>query len=167
MAIDIVFRGDLVAGKNILEVKEGLISRFKLNSQDVEKMFSGRPVVLKKGLTEDAADTLRAAFFKVGAMVELRVSPSAEAVPQPVARAEQPVVSEPQPESQPEQPQNGMTVKPAGSPVLNDDERVEVEPVAVDVSGISLAPEGSDVLEDQHKRVYESLDLDTSHITLD
>lgn len=49
---------------------------------------------------------------------------------------------------------SGIVLAPAGSTVLNDNERPRVAPVKVDISGIGLAPPGTEVLtEDEREHV--------------
>ena len=167
MAFEIVFRGDLVAGHNILEVKQALQTQFNLNQTSVEKMFSGKPVVLKKGLAEAEAEKFRDAFQHAGAQVQLREvsEPQPELMQAPATPQNEPVNSEKTDSSG--GVDSGLELKPEGTPVLTEDERQPVQARDVDISGIALAPEGSDVLDDQDKRVYENMDIDTSHLDLE
>jgi len=68
---DIVFRGDIVIGQSLGEVKIRLGQIFKLGSEQIDKMFVGNSVVIKRGLTQDQAQKYRDAFAKAGAIVSL------------------------------------------------------------------------------------------------
>lgn len=61
---------------------------------------------------------------------------------------------------------NGLTLAPAGTQVLEDSERKVVAPVDVDVSTLSLKEQGGDLLDAEEKRHYEVLDLDLSDVSL-
>lgn len=63
-----VFEGKLLPGKNINTVKDDFSQLFKVLSKDkVNSFFSGHPVVLKKAITLDKAETYEHALLKIGA----------------------------------------------------------------------------------------------------
>ncbi|RYZ83522.1 MAG: hypothetical protein EOO68_32850, partial [Moraxellaceae bacterium] len=47
---DIIFRGDIVFGHQLMDVKARLQQLFKADAAKVDALFSGRPVPLKRGL---------------------------------------------------------------------------------------------------------------------
>ena len=69
---DVFFRGDIVAGQTIVEVKERLANLFKLELAQVEPLFSGRPTAIRRNLDEATAKKYEQALLKIGAVVELR-----------------------------------------------------------------------------------------------
>ena len=69
---DIIFRGDIVLGHQMADVKLKLQQLFKTDAAKVDALFSGRPVPLKRGLDEATAQKYRAALMQAGAMVELK-----------------------------------------------------------------------------------------------
>jgi hypothetical protein len=68
---DIVFRGDIQFGQNLNDVKLKLQQLFKIDAVKVDALFSGKPVVLKRGLDKASAEKYQDVLTKAGAMVEL------------------------------------------------------------------------------------------------
>ena len=69
---EVIFRGDVVPGQSLMDVKQRLAELFGAPAAKVEQMFSGRPVVIKRDLDEEAAARYRVALKEAGALVELR-----------------------------------------------------------------------------------------------
>jgi hypothetical protein len=68
---DIVFRGDIQFGQNLNDVKLKLQQLFKIDTVKVDALFSGKPVVLKRGLDKTSAEKYQDVLTKAGAIVEL------------------------------------------------------------------------------------------------
>ncbi len=133
---DIIFRGDIVFGHQLAEVKAKLQQLFKVDAAKVDSLFTGRPVPLKRNLDEATANKYRDVLIKAGAMVEIYASDKspANAPPKPLP------VREPRPVKKPE-----WTLAPVGAYLLPASERQpQAVPVSVDISGLSLrAAEGN------------------------
>ncbi len=69
-SFEIVFRGDIQLGKQLADVKSALQQLFKIDAAKVEALFSGKPVVLKRGLDKASAEKYQDALTKAGALVE-------------------------------------------------------------------------------------------------
>lgn len=82
---DIIFRGDIVLGHQLTDVKVRLQQLFKTDAEKVDALFSGRPVPLKRNLDLASAQKYRDALIKAGVQVE--VAPTKDAK---VATASQP-----------------------------------------------------------------------------
>lgn len=63
----IVYKGELLDGQRLEAVREKLATVFRLNSAQVESLFSGKPVVVKQGLDEPAARKFHKIFSDAGA----------------------------------------------------------------------------------------------------
>lgn len=68
---DIVFRGDIVLGSNLVQVKANLAKLFKLPAPKVEALFTGKSVVLKKQLDKETAKKYQVVLTKAGAQVSV------------------------------------------------------------------------------------------------
>lgn len=68
----VVFRGELTGDLPKDTVKQHLCALFKMPHSRVEALFSGNPVVVKKGVDEATARKFEAAFRKAGAICELQ-----------------------------------------------------------------------------------------------
>lgn len=152
---DIIFRGDIVFGHQLAEVKLKLQQLFKADAAKIDALFTGRPVPLKRNLDEATATKYRDALIKAGAAVELCSSDKspANAPPKPAPQAAaarpapvtpavvspRPVVSPPAGASSPVAASPQWSIAPAGSDLLNASERApEAPPLKVNLAGISL-----------------------------
>lgn len=68
----VVFRGQVAEGLTVTQVRERLAEQFRLSAERLDALFSGRPVVLKKGLDQAGAERLQNIFGKAGAVCEIR-----------------------------------------------------------------------------------------------
>lgn len=140
---DIIFRGDIVFGHQLADVKARLQQLFKADATKIDALFTGRPVPLKRKLDEVTAHKYRDALLKAGAMVEIC---SSAASPANVA---------PRPAPVPRRGAEVWTLAPLGADLLLAKERPAVAaPVQVDISNLSLRPaegnlvDAAEVLED-------------------
>lgn len=164
---DIIFRGDIVLGRQLMDVKATLQQLFKVDAAKVDALFTGKPVPLKRGLDRASAQKYKDALLKAGAQVELvavgditltaaPVSPPSanqtmslaqrlQAQADAAAQAEQ--VKAQQIEirlaqqalaSANESGTNAWSLAPVGAELLRATEKHSIEPVVVDISGISL-----------------------------
>ena len=181
---DVYFRGDIAPGHQMVEVRQRLQALFKLDDERAAKLFSGRPLAIRRDLDKDGAEQYRDSLLKAGALVELRSAASGEVLaanapvespvetPSSDSRLSDPGFDaaaaklEPEPESA-EAPTEAFSLAPAGADVLLPEERVVVEAVEVDTSALDLAPAGGDLLKDDEKRVLEDLDIDLSHLSVE
>ena len=68
---NLVFEGKIVTGQDLAEVKKRLQKVFNKDAHTIEKLFSGRKVKLKQGLTEDQAIQYKAKMHSIGALCEV------------------------------------------------------------------------------------------------
>ncbi|WP_416770342.1 hypothetical protein ACMGT0_25715 [Pseudomonas sp. RHF3.3-3] len=88
---EIVFSGELLPGAPAEQVRSNLARLFQADAQRIERLFSGRRLVLKNNLDAAAAEKYRSTIERAGARVEVQamqvdaVEPGA--VPEPAGRA--------------------------------------------------------------------------------
>jgi hypothetical protein len=82
---DIIFRGDLVFGQPLAEVKLRLQQLFNLDAAKVDRLFTGRPIALKRGLDRASAVKYQQALLRAGAQVELQAAANTAPTPAAVA----------------------------------------------------------------------------------
>ena len=159
---DIIFRGDLRPGENLVEVKQRLQKLFSANAEKIEQLFSGRPVVLKRGIGKEAAERYRKSLENAGAIVSIRPAATSE---DPTPAREAPATSEEEPDSS----ETGLDVSVAevGADLLMPEERRDVVTREVSTSHISVAPAGENVLSDEEKKPFTEREIDTSHLSFD
>ena len=69
---NIVFYGKINAGWDIEVVKNNLSGLVKKGGQNIDSLFSGKPVVLKKNIDRQTADKFKTVFEKTGALCEIQ-----------------------------------------------------------------------------------------------
>jgi hypothetical protein len=82
----VVFRGEIAPDARIEEVKANLAKLFKTDDARIERLFSGKAIVLKKGLRQEDGERYRILLNKAGALCE--VVPLSLASPPPPPSAE-------------------------------------------------------------------------------
>ncbi|MGH1470920.1 MAG: hypothetical protein ACRBCS_06980 [Cellvibrionaceae bacterium] len=80
---DIIFRGDVVAGANIVDVKQRLAQLFKIDLAKVDALFTGRAVPLKRNVDLQTAEKYKTILLKAGAQVSVKDISKAESVKAP------------------------------------------------------------------------------------
>ena len=179
ISYEVVFRGDVVPGQSIVDVKQRLGELFSADPARIDGMFSGRPVVIKRGLDQSTAERYQASMHRAGAVVDIRpaapgseeaslepvdampvASPEAVANPEPVANSE-PV------SSVSSLPAGDMDLAPVGADVLTPEQRRDFTPANIDTSYMTLAEAGSEVLKEEERNIVPDRDVDTSHLSVD
>lgn len=123
----LVFRGEVLEGQHPAVVRKRLGQAVDFSEDALEKLFSGRPVVLKREADTATAAKLQMLFKKAGA--RLRVLP--------VERDDHMAPAAPARET-PGPSEDDLQLLPAGSDVLRDDERPAWEPREVDTGDLAL-----------------------------
>lgn len=71
MQYDIVFDGTVAPGKDVQEVKKKLAALFKIDMAKAERLFTGKPVFIKKNVDFEEASRYWEIFDKVGAVCKM------------------------------------------------------------------------------------------------
>jgi len=140
----LIFRGDLVPGFTAADVKANLARLFKAGPETVEKLFSGRPLAIKKGLDRAQAEQLQATLARMGAQASIRAEGEAAAPPRPAPRAEE--TPAPPPPAQPD-----WSLAPMEGNLLKAHEREKKEEITVSTDHLSLQPVGGQLLEESER----------------
>ncbi|NNC54974.1 MAG: hypothetical protein HKO07_04540 [Pseudomonadales bacterium] len=131
---DIMFHGEPLNGTDVSEVKENLRQLFKLADNDLERMFSGQPISIKKDLDRKTANQYQQALTRAGAKIQLVLATASDTAGQASAQANK---GEAQGESA--SPADGaLSVLPVGSQI-GPDHSGDNAPAPVDTSHITLA----------------------------
>lgn len=173
---DIVFRGDILPGHQLMEVKQRLGQLFKADENKINALFTGAAVPLKRNLEKTVAEKYVKALNQAGAEVQLMAAGALTArtqnrkAPQP----RRPVAETPATPSA--AATSSAAIKPAKTMTLaerlaaQEREAAAAAPapqeVQQDSSGLTLAPVGSDVLKPEERQVVEAVEVDTSALNL-
>ncbi|WP_438951312.1 hypothetical protein [Porticoccus sp.] len=178
---EVIFLGDVVPGQSLPEVKSRLAKLFGAPPAKVEQMFSGRPVVIKRDLDEEAAEHYRNALKEAGALVDIRpvetVSEIANHTGATEEKGQAPTgpTTDDSPAQQtlasPSGPENlqaaeTIDVAPVGADVLLSEYRRDFTPRDLDTSYMTVDEPGVDVLKDNEKAPFVKRDVDTSHLSV-
>lgn len=86
----VVMTGKVAEGQNPEQVKANVGKLFRIDEQQLNRMFAGKPVAVRKGISREQADKICAALMKAGAEAKVRsVKPRAA---QPDAAQQPPAV---------------------------------------------------------------------------
>lgn len=74
MEYNLIFKGEVEEGFDISITKKKLANAFKVSDEKVEVLFSGRPTVIKKGLSFESGIKLQQQLLNIGAKTDLELS---------------------------------------------------------------------------------------------
>lgn len=172
---DIIFRGDIVFGHQLADVKARLQQLFKADAAKVDALFSGRPVPLKRGLDQASAQKYKDALIKAGAQVDIvpmgetkPAAVSAPATPAPVPAPSAPLTLAQRLEQQEAAAKLEAEAAAAREALKREQEAREaaLNPVSATPGSWSLAPVGSYLIQPAEKTEQEVKEIDTSAISL-
>lgn len=146
---DVLFAGQLLEGCDAATVRLNLGRLFKADDATLDKLFSGKPQILKRDADEATARKYQQALENAGARAELRPCAQVAAAPAPAPAAAA--------------TQSGLELTPAGTEVLAPGERADAAPVTVRVPELDVAAVGERLAEPAPPAPAAP---DTSHLTL-
>ncbi len=182
---DIFYAGKIVDGFDEATVRANVAKLFKANDATLQKLFSGKPQLIKRGVEKAAAIKYKSAMQKAGAVPLIRAHAAAKAAAKPAPEPGAPKPGAPKPGAPtpgaPEPRKQSMAERlaaltgeeapsaaqasastPAAAPAAPSQPASFVS----DESGITLAPPGSDVLSESERDQVEAVEVDTSAIHL-
>ena len=156
----IVFKGQLVKGASAEQVRNNLAKLFKAEPAKLNHLFTGKPVIIKKGLDRSGADKYEAVLRRAGAVVEL--IDAAKLASKPTASQEEAIKpAQPDKPASPPQAPPDMTMAEVGVTLV---EHVPPAPADFDTTHLNLAEVGVDLVEAEKVAAPE---YDLSGLSLD
>lgn len=142
---DIMFNGELVEGTDTKTAKQNLAKLFKSTPESMDKLFTGKPQVLKRGVDKAEALKYKAALHKAGVLARFKAhqTDTTDTAPPPPSQATAPQIA----------------AKPASQTAPTEQSNTADE-------DWSLAPTGSELLKANEKKPIVNADIDTSSIKL-
>lgn len=137
----IVFAGKVLPGHEVADVKVALGTQFKLSADQVNKLFSGRRSVLKKGLDAAGSARFESALNNIGAAVLVEIG-DASPSPAPAATGG----SRPPPPPPPPPPPAGSPGAPTPAPPPLEMKVADPDPYRPPSATLSDVAEGDDEL---------------------
>lgn len=132
---DLIFSGELVEGADPRQVRRNLEALFKTDAGAIARLFTGKPVVIRKDLDQEAAERYRAALQKAGALCRVR---RIETDQPGIAALGEDLDRTPPPAPAPLPDISGITLAPPGTPVLTPEERRKPVPPPPDPGDLTL-----------------------------
>ncbi len=161
---NLVFRGELVRGCDPEQSKRNLGQLFKISGEQVESLFSGEAVVLKKNLDFATANKYRVAIKKAGCRVDLVETQQAQA-PKPKEKAVFTASDLSSSETADRQSREQMPVSEHQASV-RDSEKENRKSEEIEAPDYGLAPAGADVLTESEKAVETLVDIDVANLSV-
>lgn len=155
----LIFRGEVLPGQHPAVVRKRLSQAASFDDAALDRLFSGRPVVLKREADRATAARFQVLFKKAGA--RLRVMPVEAAAVQDSPPPDSGPVSGPTTAAE-ASGEGGLTLLPPGAPVLREDERTPWRPREIDTSRLNL--DGAQYVVPEESRPLPAPDV--SHLTL-
>ncbi|MGF2735433.1 hypothetical protein [Marinobacter sp. DUT-1] len=160
----LVFKGECVAGTDEQTARNNARALFKASVEQVERMFSGQPVVIRNKLEEAQAEKYRAVLKKHGMVAYVQPMPGARPTPAPSPSGTQ--ASSPTPDEPVPKPAASTPARASGgaTPKVEPGDRLPVAGEKVDDilagSGLDLDPVGVTLAEHQEAEapMFEHLD---------
>lgn len=171
---DVIFRGDILPGHQLAEVKTNMVRLFKSNEEQIQSLFGVGAVPLKRNLDRSAADRYKSALARAGADVQITAAGAVQGKGR-AGRREGSTASNVKPslkerlasQSKPEnvnptpteEKSNPWAILPPGSDLLKPEEKVEVVAVEVSVDHISVRASGGDLLDERERAVVSPVEV--------
>ncbi|MEQ9464726.1 MAG: hypothetical protein RJQ10_13775 [Haliea sp.] len=146
---DVLFAGQLLEGCDAATVRSNLGRLFKADEATLDKLFSGKPQILKRDADEATARKYQQALENAGARPVLRPCAEAAQAATPTAAATA--------------PQAGLTLAPPGTDVLGPGERATAVAPSVAAPSFDVAATGEHLADPAPAAPPPP---DTSHLTL-
>jgi hypothetical protein len=170
---DIIFRGDIVFGHQLVDVKARLQQLFKADAAKVDALFSGRPVPLKRNLDEASAQKYKEALMNAGAQVDIVATGELKPAAVPVQSAPALTAAPMSLAQRLEQQEAAARLEADAAAAREALKREQAEREAAESgrtsptpSSWSVAPVGSYLLQPTEKVEQAPIDIDTSAISL-
>ena len=133
---NVVFRGEILPGHNLADVKARFAQLFKMDAAKAEGFFGGKALALKANCDRATADKFKIVLEQAGAAVEIRAAAAPQTAPSPAPEAK-PVAAPAAVPSTPSAtastaPQNPWSLSAAGSNLLRPGETQS--PVAAEIN---------------------------------
>lgn len=177
---DVSFKGELLPGFELDQVRRSLGQLFKANEAQLNKLFSGQLCSVKKDVDKATALKYQQALKKAGAKPLISKAgesdtPTTAATPtnkpttasQPQERSDTPATGEPEPSSTrataTTKSSSSLSVLPVGADVLTADERKAIVERDIDTSTLSASAEFEQLSPEKHN---QAIAPNTDHIQL-
>ncbi|MBK1874014.1 MULTISPECIES: hypothetical protein [Marinobacter] len=143
----LVFKGECASGTDMTTARNNARTLFKASVEQIERMFSGSPVVIRNKLDEDQAEKYRQVLHKHGMVAYVQPMPGS----QPQARPAPAPVPAPEPQPASAAPAPAKAASGSATPAVEPGDRLPVAGDKVDDilagSALGLDPVGVTLVE--------------------
>ena len=142
---NILFSGQAIDGHELAQVRENMQQLFKLDNPALDKLFTGQTIAIKKNLDRKTAIQYQTALTKAGANIQVVMARETPADPSQEANSpsdQNPSANHTNADNTSAQStttgDNPLTLKPAGSDLLDNSERKPVVQATIETEHIQL-----------------------------
>jgi hypothetical protein len=157
---NIYFAGQLLPGHELAIVRPKLAKLFNANEQVLDKLFSGKPQLLKKGCDKGTALKYKQAMERAGAQAVVKTVAAPGAEPQAAVEAPPPPMDKKMTAAE-------RIAALAAAPDTGTYEPPAAEQTVTGDTAVGLAPVGADVLRPEERAEPVSAQVDTSGLEID
>jgi len=154
----VIFRGDIVLGKNLPEVKQKLKTIFNVDNARIENLFAGKPISLKTKLSKNEAEKYKAVLKQAGIIVAIESIASDElAATKKISGDEKSRNADVVPHSKKDSAASQVSrnkewrLAPVGSFLLEKKEQQIHEATHVNIDHLALAEQGGNLVKDDER----------------
>lgn len=153
---DVCFAGELLEGQQMQDVRQRVQKLFNANPETLDKLFSGKTQLVKRGCNEATAAKYQQAMERAGALAVVRSRDASPPPPEPATVTETPTAETGSDET-------GLILAPAGEDILRPEERATPVATKIDTSGIELTDTGTTLSD---TKIAPQAAPDTNHLSM-
>jgi hypothetical protein len=165
---NVYFAGQVIDGHDPANVREKLAKVFKANESMLDKLFSGKPQLVKRDCDSNTASKYKQALEGAGAVPIIKLASATEAAQPPTANTEptRPMSAAERIAALAAAPDHASYPKVPVATASTAAAAAQQENVA-DSSGIALTPPGTEVLRKEERAQPVIREVDTSSLEID
>ncbi len=150
---NVCFAGQLVPGQELQDVRQKVQKLFNANPETLDKLFSGKTQLVKRGCDEATAVKYQQAMKRAGAKAIVQATEPNPAQSAPAAAPPPPTSAQ----------QAGLYLAPSGGDILRPEERATPVTREIDTSAIELTAAGTTL---SNAVASSARAPDTSHLSM-
>ena len=156
---DIYFAGEILDGNEPAAVRSALGKLFKADDATLDKLFSGKLLMIKRGCDKSTAMKYEQSMERAGAKPVIR----AQEAPTPPAETEPTEANSPSAADK----IAALAAAPDENAYRSGQSAAPETPAEAGEEGMNVAPAGADVLRAEERQVIQEVDVDTSGLEVD
>jgi hypothetical protein len=161
----IIFRGDIVMGYSLPDVKQNLQKLFSVDDAETNRLFMGKPVALRRGLQLDEANRYKEILKQEGVIVSVQADNEIKAASKPQSKEQPKTKSSPASDSGSEkidETKQDWQLLPVGSQL--SDSKTETNIVEIKTDHLKVLPQEGNLLKDDERQAARVAVIDVTNL---